>query len=112
MSDDVHPDLRRRLDAIRAAMGPDATDADAVEYAVDWLSDHLGGGRLVLSAQTIQRLVELLPVVTLWAESQGQSQTGLGDVVELSIAVMHGMTFERARQMIEDGEVKPRAALH
>lgn len=112
MADEIHPDLRDRLDRIRAALGPDATDADAVEYAVDWLSDHLGGGRVMLSAATVQRLAELLPAVAAWARDEGEPETGLGDVLEMAVAAFHAQVFERAAEMIEDGDVKPRAALH
>lgn len=112
MADEIHPDLRDRLDRIRAALGPDASDADAVEYAVDWLSDHLGGGRVMLSDATVRRLTELLPAVSQWAADEGEPRTGLGDVLEIAVAAFHAQIFARAAEMIEDGDVKSVAVLH
>ena len=63
--------------------------------------------RVEMAPETVQRLAELMPAVGLWAKAEGGEQaTAPGDVIALSIALMHSMVFERAHDMIA-GEVAP-----
>ena len=62
-----------------------------------------------MAPETLQRLAELMPAVALWAKAEGgEGATAPGDVIALSIALMHSMVFERAGEMLaEAGEEAP-----
>ena len=61
--------------------------------------------RVEMTAETMQKLAELLPAVALWAgEEGGEAATGPGDVIGLAIGLMHAQVFESARAMLAERE--------
>ena len=70
--------------------------------------------RVEMAPETMQKLAELMPAVSLWAKTEsGEGRTGPGDVIALAIGVLHAQVFARADEMIASGEVTPTpSAMH
>lgn len=69
------------------------------------MSDQPTTVRVEMTAETMQKLAELLPAVSLWAEAEGgEAATGPGDVIGLAIGLMHAQVFQGARDMLAEHE--------
>ena len=113
---DAHGHLLR---PVRAQIETHRSEEPAVPRRVELfarrvdLFDHLAGGvRVELSPETVELIAQLLPATSLWAASEGQGQTGGGDVVALAVAVLHAQVFGRALDKIAAGEVRPSGPVH